>query len=72
MGYGSYKASDWAKLKNSRSISDDSNAGAIFKKSTLNDKYNPRFIQMRESCDSNDSPASTPIIIAFDVTGSMG
>lgn len=72
MGYGSYRASDWAKLKNSRSIGDDSNAGAIFKKSTLNDKYNPRFIQMRESCDSDDSPASTPIIIAFDVTGSMG
>ncbi len=72
MGHGSYKASDWAKLKNSRSISTDSSAAEIFRKSVLQDKYNPRFIQVRESCDSDDSPASTPIIIAFDVTGSMG
>lgn len=72
MGYGSYRASDWTKLKNSRGISSSSNADSIFSSNKYQDKYNPKFINMRESCDSADSPNSTPIIIAFDVTGSMG
>ena len=72
MGYGSYKASDWAKLKNSRGISSTSSANDLFSKNTLSEKYDPRFIEMRESRDSADSPESTPIILGFDVTGSMG
>ena len=72
MGHGSYRASDWAKLKNSRGISSSSTASQIFTQSTLQDKYNPKYINVRESCDSEDSPLSTPIIIGFDVTGSMG
>ena len=72
MGYGSYKASDWAKLKQSRGISSTSGASEIFKGNQLQDKYNPKFISVRESRDSDDSPNSTPIILAFDVTGSMG
>ena len=72
MGYGSYRASDWAKLKNSRGISSSSDAEQIFQNNELSEKYDPRFIDMRESRDSDDSPESTPIIIGFDVTGSMG
>ncbi len=72
MGYGSYRASDWTKLKQSRGISSSSDAAQIFSSKSIQDKYNPRFINVRESCDSEDSPESTPIIIAFDVTGSMG
>ena len=72
MGYGSYRASDWAKLKSSRGISASSNADQIFRDNSLQEKYDPRFINVRESRDSEDSPESTPIIIAFDVTGSMG
>lgn len=71
MGYGSYKAADWAKLKNSRGINSGSTATNLFK-GELKDIYNPLYINMRESRDSNDSPESTPIIIGFDVTGSMG
>ena len=70
MGYGSYKASDWAKLKNSRGINSSSNAESMFSKD-FKDVYDPRFINMRESRDSDDSPESTPVIFAFDVTGSM-
>ncbi len=72
MGYGSYQASDWAKLKKSRGINQSSDAGSLFSKNRSNEKYDPQFINMRESCDSADSPNSTPIIIGFDVTGSMG
>lgn len=72
MGHGSYKASDWAKLKESRGISETARAQTIFRKREMADKYNPRYVQMRESCDSADSPNATPIIIGFDVTGSMG
>ena len=72
MGHGSYKASDWAKLKNSRGISASSSVDQIFSGNSLSEKYDPKFINMRESCDSEDSPNSTPVILAFDVTGSMG
>lgn len=72
MGHGSYTASDWAKLKHSRGINSQSSVNQLFTKRQMDDKYNPRFIQYRESCDSDDSPESTPIIIGFDVTGSMG
>ena len=72
MGHGSYKASDWEKLRNSKGINTLSSASDIFGQNTFSDKYDPRYISMRESCDSEDSPNSTPIILAFDVTGSMG
>ena len=72
MGHGSYTASDWEKLKESKGISSSSSANNIFKSRSMDDKYNPRLFQFRESCDSNDSPLATPIIIGFDVTGSMG
>ena len=72
MGRGSYNAADWSKLKNSRGINADSTASDIFSGNQVNEKYLPRFITMRESRDSEDSPESTPIIIGFDSTGSMG
>ena len=72
MGYGSYRASDWAKLKESRGISSSSSTQEMFRNRNFKDIYNPLYINMRESCDSEDSPESTPIIIAFDNTGSMG
>ncbi|MBQ6212660.1 MAG: hypothetical protein IJJ57_07195 [Ruminococcus sp.] len=72
MGRGSYNAADWNKLKNSRGINADSTANEIFSGNKVNEKYLPQFITMRESRDSEDSPQSTPIIIGFDSTGSMG
>ena len=72
MGYGSYKAKDWDKLRNSRCINSSSNVNDIFKNREVDPKYDPKNINVRESRDSADSPESTPIIIGFDDTGSMG
>lgn len=72
MGYGSYKAKDWDKLRNSRGINSSSSVNDIFKNKEVDPKYDPKNISVRESRDSADSPESTPIIIGFDDTGSMG
>ena len=45
---------------------------AVFKASGMPDEFNPRLVGVRESVDSDANPASTPIIVALDVTGSMG
>lgn len=44
----------------------------IFTRSTINPDFDPSKIVFRESRDSEANPASTPIILACDVTGSMG
>ena len=72
MGYGAYRSSDWAKLKESRSITSSSSVDQVFVQRKMDDKFNPRFITFREARDSEDHPDSTPIIIGLDVTGSMG
>ena len=48
MGYGSYTAKDWSRLKTTRSI-DESSVNDLFKNKQLLDKFNPKFISMRES-----------------------
>lgn len=72
MGSGFYSASDWAKLKQSRGLSNSAGASQTFTNRTIKESLNSRFIACRESFDSADSPRSTPLIIGFDVTGSMG
>ena len=72
MGYGSYKSSDWSKLKKSAKITDDSSVSQIFKNRSMEERFNPKFINMRESMDSEEHPNSTPVIIGLDTTGSMG
>ncbi|MBO4749493.1 MAG: hypothetical protein J5546_04190 [Lachnospiraceae bacterium] len=72
MGRGSYTASDWSKLKNSRNIGNAANEKEIFRSLRCDPRFDPKFIQMREARDSEDHPESLPIIIGLDVTGSMG
>ena len=78
MGRGSYKASDWAKLRGSISKTEkaeDIFANRISAGSLKNDTVSEMTkgcMSGRESRDSEDSPESTPVIIGFDVTASMG
>lgn len=44
----------------------------IFQSRSINEDLDPKHITVRESCDSDDNPNSTAIIIGLDVTGSMG
>ena len=72
MGYGSYSASDWTKLKQSRNLSSDRNVNEIFTRKSCNPKFDPKYIGTRECFDSEDHPNSTPIVVGLDVTASMG
>ena len=71
MGYGSYKAADWTRLKTSRKI-DKAPVNEIFKATKMDDRYNPYYVDKREARDSEEHPNSTPIVIGVDVTGSIG
>ncbi len=72
MGFGSYSASDWSKLKNSRNLSSDNKVNEIFKRTSCNPKFDPKYIGTRECFDSSDHPNTIPIVVGLDVTASMG
>lgn len=72
MGYGSYSAADWNKLKSSRNLASGQKVEEVFKNSSCNPKMNPKFIGTRECFDSAEHPNTTPIVVGLDVTGSMG
>jgi hypothetical protein len=69
MGGGSWTKSDWST--HSRSIKSASRE-EVFKSRNMPAEFDPRKIAYRESCDSEEKPVTTPIIVGVDVTGSMG
>lgn len=76
MGYGSWTASSYSdyrattKVANVRGMSSAS-LDDIYTSRRLNEALSPMNV-VRESCDSAEHPNSFPVILALDVTGSMG
>jgi hypothetical protein len=69
MGYARWSDSDW---KHYVSAASSKTADEIFTSTYLKDEFDPKKISLRESRDSAANPNSNAIIIACDVTGSMG
>jgi hypothetical protein len=69
MGHGRWNARDWTRYAagNAHRTREE-----IFRARALDARYNPAAIACRESRDGPLNPASTAIILASDVTGSMG
>lgn len=71
MGHGSYDSGTRA-LRSKTLGYDTKSAAEIFKSRKLNESMDPEGVTDRESRDSTEHPNSVPIIVALDVTGSMG
>lgn len=76
MGYGTYSARDWDSYSSATTSSIKSKGFAstfkVSSASAIDPGFVPDKITLRESCDSADNPESTAVILAIDVTGSMG
>ncbi len=68
MGTARWNPDDWDDYVTSTA---SKSARDLFARS-MDKSLNPYYIKMRESCDSDINPLSTPIIVAVDDTGSMG
>lgn len=70
MGGTVWSTTDWDHYK-SANISNKT-AQQIFTSNSMPTDLDPKNVKVRESCDSPANPNSTPIIIALDVSGTMG
>ena len=71
MGYGTFDSASWSSYTTSRGYTASSTAKDLYKSTTVKKEFEPVGITYRESCDSEEHPNSTPIILGLDVTGSM-
>jgi hypothetical protein len=70
MGHGSFTPSDWDTFTTTKTAG--KTTAHVFTARGIKETLDPSKITLRESVDGPDNPASTPICIFFDVTGSMG
>jgi len=71
MGYGAYSTSDRTIRASTKGYATKS-VDEIFESKNMNNAMNPHNVKMRESRDSKEHPNSLAIVLALDVTGSMG
>lgn len=69
MGSGSFNPSSYRAFT---TASASKTVDEVFTSRNIDKSLDPKGVKLRESRDSADNPNSTPIIIAVDVTGSMG
>lgn len=75
MGGGSFNVDDYrtqATRSTKRADGSAKTVTEVFTARETRKPLDPALVTVRESCDSEDSPESQPIIIGLDVTGSMG
>jgi hypothetical protein len=70
MGMGRFDTADWADY-NARHVNGRSR-DEVFGARSMDPRFDPAKFSTRESRDSDANPNATPIILAADVTGSMG
>jgi len=70
MGTGSWSSSTWSSYSRSRGIDSATSVDHIYTAKKTDSKWLPKDV-IREACDSDEHPNSTPIILGLDVTGSM-
>jgi hypothetical protein len=70
MGMGRFDTADWTAY-NARHV-DGKSRSDVFGATRMDPRFDPAKFKTRESRDSVLNPTSTPIILACDVTGSMG
>lgn len=71
MGGGSYSVTD-RSVRATSSGYDTKSTAEIFQSKEINNAMNPYGVDIRESRDSEEHPSSLAIVLALDVTGSMG
>jgi len=69
--FASYSTAKGMSLDSTGSISGSYRAQDVFKATSLDAALNPYRV-IRECCDSDEHPETIPVILALDVTGSMG
>lgn len=69
MGGGTFNSQSYSTYSQS---TQQKSTSQVFSSRNMKDSLNPLGVAIRESRDSVDNPLSTPIIVALDVTGSMG
>lgn len=74
MGGKAISSKDMKSYYDDRSyVTHAKSASQVFKETRMREEFNPAMIKLpREACDSAESPHSRGIILAEDVTGSMG
>jgi hypothetical protein len=71
MGYGRWSNDDYTTYRSTTKI-ETLSRDQVFVQRHIHESLDPAKIYLRESCDSQENPASTPAIFGLDVTGSMG
>lgn len=69
--FKAYTTSRGYSVDTTGAISDSVSNQEMFKSRTIDDSLNPKNV-IRECCDSEEHPNTVPVILALDVTGSMG
>lgn len=75
MGSGTFSASAYRSYANATTINKDGSAKSrdqVFQQRRIHPMLSPTNVAIRESVDSQDNPNSRAIILATDVTGSLG